>query len=391
MEALFTSVKNDLMNNDAAAAAARIQRYLRDLEEPHDIPLNIAITGESGSGKSTFVNAFRGIRNGDEGAAPTDVIESLKDPIPYFHPHYPNVTLWDLPGIGTIKFKAHKYLEYVGFEKYDFFIIISDTGHRENDVRLAQEIQKMKKKFYFVRSKIDNFINAERRNQDFSAERSLRKMRRKCVLGLGDQDIESPKVFLVSSFEPHLYDFFLLRQTFEGELPEVRRDSLLFKMANISLEIIRKKKEAFQSKVKYWAGLSGAAAAVPVPGLSVAVDISLMVAVVKDYVADFGLDKSSLENLAENTDVLYADLCAVIRSPLAGGEITADLLIKVLSQLTCTAAFMTIEEGVRWIPLIGIVASAGLSFTVIYKALSYFLNTLADDAQRVFKKALGLN
>lgn len=212
-----------------------------------------------------------------------------------------------------------------------------------------------------------------------------------CDTGVAQLGIESPKVFLVSSFEPHLYDFFLLRQTLEGELPEVRRDSLLFKMANISLEIIRKKKEAFQSNIKYWAGLSGAAAAVPIPGLSIAVDLSLMVPVVRDYVADFSLDKASLEKIAEKTDVLYADLCAVIRSPLAGGEITADLLMKVLSQLACTAAFMTIEEGVRWIPLIGIVASAGLSFTVTYKALSYLLNTLADDAQRVFKKALGLN
>lgn len=126
----------------------------------------------------------------------------------------------------------------------------------------------------------------------------------------------------------------------------------------------------------------------PVPGLSVAVDIGLMVSVVKDYRTDFSLDKSSLEKLAERTD---ADLCAVVRSPLAGGEITPELLMRVLTRLGCIGALMTAEESFRWIPVIGLVASAGLSFAVTYKALNSFLDTLADDAQRVFEKALGLN
>uniref|UniRef100_A0A3P9B4L6 Interferon-inducible GTPase 5-like n=1 Tax=Maylandia zebra TaxID=106582 RepID=A0A3P9B4L6_9CICH len=334
-------------------------------EETCDISLHIAITGESGSGKSTFVNAVRGLRNGDEGAAPTGAVERSKEPIPYFHPDYPN-------------YPAHKYLELVKFDRFDFFIIVSDTGCRENDC-------------YFVRSKIDNFMRDERRNEDFSAERSLREMRENCVQGLRDQGIVSPQVFLVSSFEPNLYDFSLLQQTLDRDLPKNKRDTLLFIMPNINPEIIIKKKKAFQSRIKYWAGLSGTVAAVPVPGLSVAVDIGLMVRVVKGYVTDFSIDKSSLEKLAERTNVQHADLCAVVRSPLAGVEITPELLTRVLTQLACVAAFMTAEESFRWIPVVGLVASAGLSFVVIYKALNSFLNTLADDAQRVFEKALGLN
>lgn len=208
---------------------------------------------------------------------------------------------------------------------------------------------------------------------------------------LREQGIESLQVFLVSSFEPNLYDFSLIQQTLDRDLPKNKRDTLLFIMPNIKPEIIIKKKKAFQSRIKYWAGLSGTVAAVPVPGLSVAVDIGLMVRVVKSYVTDFSIDKSSLEKLAERTDVLYANLCAVVRSPLAGVEITRELLTRVLTQLACIAVFMTAEEGVRWIPVVGLVASAGLSFVVTYKALNSFLDTLADDAQRVFEKALGLN
>lgn len=192
----------------------------------------------------------------------------------------------------------------------------------------------------------------------------------------------------MSNFEPHLYEFSKLQETLGRELPAHKRDTLLYVMSNTSLEIIKKKKEAFQSEIKLYAGLSGAVAAVPVPGLSVAVDASLMVKTSKEYVDGFGLDKRSLEKLANTTGVPYTFLHAVIRSPLAKGEITAELIVRVLSQLACTAAFITLEEGLRWIPVIGLVASAGLSFAVTYKALTSFLDTLAEDAQRVFERAL---
>ncbi|XP_003460277.2 interferon-inducible GTPase 5-like [Oreochromis niloticus] len=298
MEASFASVKTDLMNNNTAAAVERIQRYL---EEPNDIPLNIAITGESKSGKSTFLNALRGIKSKDEGAAPTSMTQTPMEVTPYPHPNYPNVTLWDLPGIGTTKFPADEYLELAGFERFDFFIIISDTRFRENDVKLAQEIQKMKKKFYFVRSKIDNNIRDEERKKDFSKEETLRKIRDDSVQGLRDLGFESPQVFLVSSFKPHIYEFSELHETLERELPAHKRDALLRAMPSFSLKIINKI-TVFQSRIKYWATLSAAVAAVPVPGLSAATfNLSMMVSVVTDYVTGFGLDKQSLEKLAASS------------------------------------------------------------------------------------------
>ncbi|XP_067471361.1 interferon-gamma-inducible GTPase 10-like [Thunnus thynnus] len=218
-------IKEALQNNEHDVAVAKIQEYL---DQQDKIPLHIGITGESGSGKSTFVNAFRGIDNKDERAAPTGCVETTSEVTPYHHPNYPNVTLWDLPGIGTTKFPADKYLEHVGFEKFDFFIIISATRFRENDVKLTQEIQKMGKKFYFVHSKIDNDLrNEERSQREFNAERTLAQIRENCIQGLQKQGVEAPQVFLVSSFDLHLYDFHLLEETLERELPAHKRNALL--------------------------------------------------------------------------------------------------------------------------------------------------------------------
>uniref|UniRef100_A0A669DKT7 IRG-type G domain-containing protein n=3 Tax=Oreochromis TaxID=8139 RepID=A0A669DKT7_ORENI len=378
-------VKEALKNNDTAGAAKRIKEYL---EKQTNVSLNIAITGESGAGKSTFINAFRGIKNRDEGAAPTGVTETTSEVTPYPHPDNPNVTLWDLPGIGTKDFPARKYLKLVGFDKYDFFLIISDTRFRENDVKLAQKIKKMKENFYFVRSKIDNDIQAEESVSDSSKEKTLTKIRDDCIQRLKDLGIESPRVFLMSSFQLHKFDFSLLQETLERELPKDKRDTLLYVMPNVNPDVISKKKKALKVHLYLLATLSAAAAAVPVPGLSVAVDVAVLIGAVTHFVHAFGLDVQSLKKLAIRTAVSYTELRDVIISPVAAKEITKELFLKVFAQLGGAAGLIGAEEVSRFIPIVGIPVAMSLSFVTTYRVLNFILNQLAEDAQKVLKKAL---
>ena len=150
----------------------------------NDLPLHIAVTGESGTGKSTFLNAFRGIDNTDERAAPTGVVETTMKPEPYPHPRHPNVTLWDLPGVGTTNCPADQYMKHVEFEKFDLYILVSAGHFREHDAKLAQEIKKMGKKFFFVRSKIDNNLEAAQKSQrEYDEEKTLQEIRDNCIQG----------------------------------------------------------------------------------------------------------------------------------------------------------------------------------------------------------------
>ncbi|XP_041639207.1 interferon-inducible GTPase 5-like [Cheilinus undulatus] len=379
-------IKEALKNNDIVLAVKKIKKHLENMDQ---IPLNIAVTGESGSGKSTFVNAFRGIGDDAEGAAPTGPVETTMEATQYPHPVYPNVILWDLPGIGTPTFSAAEYLKKVKFEKFDFFIIISADRFRENDVKLAKEIQRMEKKFYFVRSKIDNDIRAERRKRNFNEQQTLEKIKNNCIQGLKNQGFENPQVFLVSSFELKLYDFHLLEETLEEELPEHKRDVLLYAMPNISLEIINKKKKALKANIKYIACLSATVACVPVPGVSLVVDLAILVTTAKKYKNTLGLDDRSLQNLAWSANVPVEDLRAVMKSPLARAEISKELIMKVLSASAVQFTSITVEEVSRISPIIGTFIAASLSCASTYMALSLILNTLADDVQRVFKRALG--
>ncbi|KAJ8357984.1 hypothetical protein AAFF_G00046930 [Aldrovandia affinis] len=163
-----------LPTDEAATAAREIADRL------NNVTLDIAVTGRTGAGKSMFVNAIRGVREGESGAAETGVTETTMEPSMYPHPRMPNVRLWDLPGIGGIKFETKTYFKKIKFDRYDFFIIVSSERFGENDLKLAQEIQKRKKLFYFVRSKIDNDVRAEGRKPKFNLEELLAKIREDC-------------------------------------------------------------------------------------------------------------------------------------------------------------------------------------------------------------------
>ncbi|XP_060782167.1 interferon-inducible GTPase 5-like [Neoarius graeffei] len=377
-------IKMSLANEDLPSAVGKIKDYFAQQD---CVELNIAITGESGSGKSTFINAFRGLGDEDEGSAETGVVETTTKATPYPHPKFPNVKLWDLPGIGTPRFKADEYLEEVQFEQYDFFIIIAADRFRECHTNLATEIVKMKKKFYFVRSKIDSNIEAEQRKKTFNKEKTLNAIRDNCIKGLEEIGLKSPAVFLISCFELSLYDFNRLEETMERELPQHKRDVLMLALPNITLEINERKKAALQSKIWKVALISAGVAAVPIPGLSISVDVSFLVSELRKYYNAFSLDPDSLQKLSERSGKPVDELKSVLKSPL-NQEITKDLIIKLLTSSSLVVLESAVEYWLGLIPVLGSVAAGSLSFATVYFILKRCLNELAEDAHNVLMTAL---
>ncbi|XP_072517940.1 interferon-inducible GTPase 5-like [Salminus brasiliensis] len=347
-----------------------------------NISLSIAVTGDTGAGKSTFINSIRNLAADDEGAAKTGVVETTVEPTPYQHPTMPGVVFWDLPGIGSSTFLAKTYLKQVQFDKYDFFIIISSERFRENDIMLAKEIQKRKKLFYFIRSKIDNDIRAESYKRSFNREETLSKIRRNCQENL--KEFKNAKVFLINCQVRNLseYDFKLLVSTLMSELSEKKKQALIQSVPIHSLEILEKKVKMFEEAVWAAALLSGGIAVVPLPGLSLACDASILVAFFTSCYHSFGLDDKSLERLSERVNKPH--LKALRKSPLVLG-LASESTMRL--QLSALVGQSVVEYLCSLVPGVGSGIAALMSFGCTYKLLKNGLKDLADTARIVLREA----
>ncbi|KAG2081037.1 interferon-inducible GTPase-domain-containing protein [Suillus discolor] len=136
---------------EVSAAKRRVQ-YREDL-------FHIAIAGVAGGGKSSLINAFRGLRNKGIGAAATGVTETTLVMARYPHPNaeYPLV-LYDFPGAGTLKIPDWQYFNDQGLYVFDSIIVLFDNRFTMTDIAILTNCRRFKIPTYIVRSKADQHI-----------------------------------------------------------------------------------------------------------------------------------------------------------------------------------------------------------------------------------------
>uniref|UniRef100_A0A8C1SUR5 Immunity-related GTPase family, q1 n=1 Tax=Cyprinus carpio TaxID=7962 RepID=A0A8C1SUR5_CYPCA len=202
---------NKIKNVLASESPEEIPHQLISLLEVFDrLKIDIAVTGESGAGKSSLINAFLGLNPDDAGAAPTGAVETTKEATMYQHPNFPHVRLWDLPGMGTPSFESKSYVKTMNFDLYDMFMVVISE-------------RQQKKPYYFIRTKIDNDIQSQRKKKKFSEIHVLDQMRQDCKKYLKEKKLD-PHVFLVSAIDTQKYELQKLTDTLKDEVSQLRAE-----------------------------------------------------------------------------------------------------------------------------------------------------------------------
>lgn len=372
-EETITLIESHLEDKNLRGALSAISHALRNIDKA---PLNIAVTGETGAGKSSFINALRGLRNDEESAAPTDVVEKTMERTPYPHPKLPNVTIWDLPGIGSTTFPPQNYLTEMKFAEYDFFIIISATRFKEIDAHLAKAIAKMNTKFYFVRAKIDQDVRNERKSKPkfFDKDSVVKKIRDECSQHLQEALSSEPPVFLVSNFDVWDFDFPKLETTLLSELPAHKRHVFMLSLHSVTEAAIDRKRDFLRQKIWLEALKAGAWTTIPFGGL-VSDKKQMLEDTLNLYRSYFGLDEASLENIANDFNVSVDEIKAHLKS---------------LHLLTENKDVSFGEKLLKYIEYISSVTggplASGLYFRKIYYWKSLFIDTVVSDAKALLNK-----
>ncbi|CAF1525944.1 unnamed protein product [Didymodactylos carnosus] len=344
----------------------------------HASPLKVAKTGESGSGKSMFINTIRGLNPADNVAALTGVTETTDRVEDYPHPENPNLIFYDLPGVNTPNFPRDTYLEKVNYKQYDFFIIISRTRFTDNDLWLAKEVKTRGKSFFFVRTYVDVDLVNERRDrpETYDDRAVLDRIRNNSLDHL--RTIESnPKVFVICGLlsQTTKFDYGLMAETLLMEYPSYKRQAMILAMTMNCKEVMKAKVNELRSKIWMVATLSAGIAAVPVPGLSFSVDQTLLLAWIIRYKKQLGLDDKSLQKVAALHDIPLAELQGQIQSIFSVYFFT-DLPKLMYVLLESQAVGGAVEEFSRFIPIVGSFIASAISFSVIMGMLHKMLNDM---------------
>jgi len=144
-----------------------------------------------------------------------------------------------------------------------------------------------------------------------------------------------------------------------------------------SNEIFQRKVDVLRGRIWKVAAASGAAAAIPVPGLSCVVDGALILNELSLYRTQLGLPEIGSTEFAK----LHL---ATKEKVLSVGLTTAAQLSGFLAPYAAEAA---VEEVTRYIPVIGLAIASGMSFGATYYALSNLLTNVEEAAKLVLKEA----
>ncbi|KAI6101812.1 interferon-inducible GTPase-domain-containing protein [Pisolithus sp. B1] len=98
---------------------------------------HFAIAGRAGAGKSSLINAFRGLRNNERGAAGVGTEETTSRISRYPDPNSDNPFVWyDIPGAGTLSQPDWLYFNNQGLYVFDCIIVLFDNRFTQTDIAI---------------------------------------------------------------------------------------------------------------------------------------------------------------------------------------------------------------------------------------------------------------
>ncbi|TNN83302.1 Interferon-inducible GTPase 5 [Liparis tanakae] len=339
--------------------------------------INLAVIGERGEDKDTFINSLRGLDSGDDGAAPSRTPVAPEDVAGYPNPRHPDFRLWDLPPAPpTSPFEPEGYMERVRFARYNAVLMTFSRAPQANAVEVFLEARSQQRHAVY-------FLLLASAPGD---ETQLEGTRKAGLEALRSHGVALPKVYLVRPAALEKLDFPGLLEDMGRDLPEIRAHALLLALPTLTSALVTQKKEAFKALAWAAASLSGGAAAIPVPFVASMVDCSVALRILGKAQVSLCLDDEAVERLARRRRLEPAALKA-LRACALSAEVTKGEVKRRLAAAEEGAA--TASSKLVDMAMPRHARSAGRSFAAMLQALNGAIDEMAADAEKITAAALG--
>lgn len=361
---------------EAEFVQENILKLIDDLNKKYDdlknATVNIAISGQSGAGKSSIINSIIGQKVAKVGSN-----ETTREISTFTHN---GLNLSDLPGCGTSNFPKESYIKNCNIESFDAFIITTSNRFYENDLWLISEIVKLGRPVYVVRTKMDEAVVNEKRENNLTETEVYNNARNEIKTNL--KDIIVKGVYLISSIQPIREDFELLLNDIQNNLNGIKKDRFIADVTPYNKEILEKKKILARKIVSNRAYLAALNGINPIPGLDISLDIALLINMAKEIQSLYGLNEESLDSIAKKSGQNTSITALKIKvAQFASRFIVKEGVMILLKRLSLTIGA---KEFLKYVPFVGQAISAGIG----YKMTDSFGCELIEEADALADEIL---
>lgn len=364
-----------------------VKKHLDEvLDKWKNEPVSFGILGKTATGKSTFINAIRGVEYGEPGFARVGRGNVTTIPTTYCHPSNEQIEFVDLPGFGTLKYPKEGYIEKYKLCKYDYLMLFFDTVLCQDDLWAMHQIMKLEKPFSLVRSKLDEDVELGLKAGE-TEEIVIERLRTDIRTELETEGFQYPvPIFLISGKKTRVGEMDELNTHILEKLSltnEEKYNAVIFSFGPLSKHVIEEKYKSLKKRAIAVTTGTALISAIPVPGIDLAINIGILVRELQHYINVFGLSRKQMESL-QNFDYDQLKCKGILSNKLGLKEITS-IIGQQLGKVIATVTLVTIQSVLDvFLPIVGSVISSATTAGLVYKFLNGYLDDLRDDAILVY-------
>ncbi len=344
-----------------------VDDIINELEEEINVEIKIALFGQPGAGKSSLINALVG-KNVVDVSTETDTTRNEGE-IPWGE-NNSNI-LTDLPGYGTSRFPADEYWDKFKLDEYDLFICVISGKFHQADDQLFRKIIEKNKPCFFVSNKSDSLV-------DTTGEKAKEELKEDVKNDIKKRYGTVTTVFTSCVTKEGLDE--LVKEIYL-RLDDTKKDKWERNAKAYSLDFLKRKREACE-KVVVSKSLQAAANGLnPIPGLNLAIDLSVLQKLFKEVRKNFDLTDERIKQVSKLN--LYPNLANISNNIIR--SLSYDGIVNLLKK---QAGKQIAQKASRYIPLIGVAISAAGGYTITYLAGKSYLNDCYELAEAILKEEL---